>query len=138
MKGYLTKAEAEIEDTDELPVLSEEAVLEVEARRSNPRSYAVEPEPPSSERDLSLLERIAYLEQYIAGRAERWRRMELDLETRSRRIAELEIELAQRIARERHLEERLHDEGDRSNALRKRLRMLNRQLETAADGIISE
>jgi hypothetical protein len=42
-----------------------------------------------------LLERIAYLEAYIARRTERWRDMEAELNAKALRIAELERELVQ-------------------------------------------
>ncbi|HUF72537.1 MAG TPA: FHA domain-containing protein [Gammaproteobacteria bacterium] len=83
----------------------------------------------SGEREL--LERIAALETYIAGRADRWREMEQEVDAKSGRIAELEAELAQRIAREQQLEERLHHQGGRAEALRDRLRRMNRRLEHA-------
>jgi uncharacterized coiled-coil protein SlyX len=209
MKWHLTESRGESDHTDELPVLSEEAILEFESRLvaadsaaddplessidalrdaldvaeqrwtalearletqdraiaalqgrvSPPPAFAddaipilqaVVPEPesvaedpaPALEDDASagdelrdgdshhsLLERIASLETYIAGRADRWQAMEQELNARSRRIAELEIELEQRIEREQRLEDRLHNENDRSNQLRDKLRRMHRRLE---------
>jgi FHA domain len=82
--------------------------------------------------DRELLERIAALEIYIAGRADRWRDMEQEVEAKNTRIAELEAELSQRIVREQQLEERLHHEGDRSIALRDKLRRMRRLIEQAS------
>lgn len=79
--------------------------------------------------ERELLERIAALETYIAGRADHWREMEQEVGAKSTRIAELEAELAQRIAREQQLEERLHLQGGRAEALRDKLRRMNRRLE---------
>jgi hypothetical protein len=81
--------------------------------------------------DRSLLEQIASLEAYIAGRADRWHEMEQQVDAKSRRIAELEAELEQRIDREEQLQERLHDEGERSSQLKSKLRRMSRRLEEA-------
>jgi hypothetical protein len=213
MKWHLTESRGESDHTDELPILSEEAVLDLEKlsvaadsatdvplessdplessidalrdaleiaerrwaalearletqdraiaalqdRVSPPPAFvddpilqAAVPEPESSAEDSapaldgdtradddiregdsqhSLLERIASLETYIAGRADRWQAMEQELNARSRRITELEIELEQRIEREQRLEDRLHNENDRSNQLRDKLRRMHRRLE---------
>jgi len=85
--------------------------------------------PAGSGTEQVLLERIAGLEAYITGRADRWREMEAEVEAKVLRIAELESELEQRIARERNLEQRLHDEGDRTDGLRDRLRRLDLRLQ---------
>jgi hypothetical protein len=82
--------------------------------------------------ERELLERIAALETYIAGRADRWREMEREVDAKSIRIAELEAELAQRISREQQLEQRLHAEGGRAESLRDKLRRMSRRLEQAA------
>jgi chaperonin cofactor prefoldin len=90
------------------------------------------PEPDDAADDRELLERVAALEIYIAGRADRWREMEHEVEAKTARIAELESELAQRIVREQQLEERLHHEGGRSVALRDKLRRMRRRIEQAS------
>lgn len=83
-------------------------------------------EDEESRPERALLERIGYLEAYIAGRADRWRDMEAELEAKARRIAELEGELEQRIAREQTYEQRLHDEGIKADGLRSKLARMNR------------
>lgn len=70
----------------------------------------------------AFLERIADLEAYIAGRGDRWRAMEAEVDEQNRRIAELEHELAQRVAREEALNRQLHDETARADGLREKLR----------------
>lgn len=212
MKWHLTEPRGESDYTDELPVLSEDAVLEIDSRSTDARSAADDPlesavdalrdalevaeqrwaalearleaqdlaiadlrdrvSPgvtsfadaipvleavviapanesapvteaivsaadndrdsdiePDSDSHHGLLERIASLEAYIAGRADRWQAMEQELSSRSRRNTELEIELEQRIEREQRLEDRLHNENDRSNELRNKLRRMHRRLE---------
>lgn len=209
MKWHLTESRGESEHTDELPVLSEEAILEFESREAASGPSANDPlessvdalrdaldaaeqrwatlearletqdraiadlqdrlipeeplvadavpvlqavvteplaaleEPATELKELdtvsdevrdgdghhSLLERIASLESYIAGRADRWQAMEQELTVRSRRITELEIELEQRIEREQRLEDRLHSENERANELRDKLRRTHRRLE---------
>jgi hypothetical protein len=88
-----------------------------------------ENETRGSDNHHALLERIASLESYIAGRADRWQAMEEELNARSRRVTELEIELEQRIEREQRLEDRLHNENDRSIELRDKLRRMHRRIE---------
>jgi len=206
MKGHLTKSASALDRTDELPVLSEEAILkfellEVDSPTADPdplesslealrqaldqaeqrwsaleskletqdhaitelkeclgepspqdnqtaaATEAAQPEPaavadaasyPEDEpgADSATLERIASLESYIAGRADRWQEMDQELSAKTRRIAELESELEQRIAREQGLEERLHNEGNRSNELRDKLRRMHRQLEDVELGSV--
>lgn len=89
---------------------------------------AQQPEDRAASEQQALLERIAALETYIAGRADRWREMEHELNTKAMRIAELEAELGQRIQREQRLEDRLHDAGDHSQTLRTKVRQLSRLL----------
>lgn len=73
--------------------------------------------------------RIAELESYITGRADYWKAMEDEIETRARRIAELETELSQRIEREERLNSQLHAESSRANHLRDELAELRNRME---------
>jgi len=207
MKWHLTESGPEPEHTDELPILSEDAIFEFEQSAVNKAEVdaletAVEtlrealdlaerrwgalesrleaqdqaiaeikdhvgsnPAPPDAgpiaglepsaetgplaagtasidgsggDSETTLLERIASLETYIAGRSDRWQAMEQDLAARSRRISELEIELQQRIDREQQLEDRLHTETDRANELRDKLRRMHRRLEEAELGVTDQ
>ena len=184
MTGKLEDSQADIDSTDELPVLSEDVLVtldreigSVDAPGDDPLAAAVDtlrdaleraetrwaglkalyvpeltdyvverPVPDrrqeaaagtaaptrqaASRSERALLERIAALESYIAGRADHWQAMEDELAARAARIDELEQELAQRVDRERNLVERLHDEGDKLRELRDRLRRMTRRLET--------
>ena len=113
-----------------LPELTE--IVATEGETSN-HAAAGEPGPDAHLAEVAFLERIASLESYIAGRADRWRAMEHDLANKARRIAELEAELEQRISREDRLAQRIHDEVDRSDGLRNQLRRLNLRLSTLLD-----
>jgi chromosome segregation ATPase len=81
----------------------------------------------------AFLERIADLEGYIAGRGDRWRAMEAEVEEQKMRIGELEHELAQRIAREELLNQRLHEEATRGEGLQEKLLRLKRQRDARHD-----
>jgi len=115
-----------------LPELTEIVTTEI-VRGHDSVAAAPEPEVGDSPAEIAFLERIAGLESYIAGRADRWRAMEADLAIKARRISELEAELDQRIAREDKLAQRIHDEVDRSDGLRSQLRRLNLRLSTLLD-----
>lgn len=83
-----------------------------------------------SQAEQALLERIACLEAYIAGRSDHWHEMEAEVEARGRRIAELELELEQRIVREQTLTERLQAAGDRSDGFRDQIRRMHLRIES--------
>ncbi|MDX1562000.1 MAG: hypothetical protein R3305_03700, partial [Gammaproteobacteria bacterium] len=85
--------------TSPTPAPAGPTAIETAATGAEPASTATSdpPEPIGApDPDSALLERIATLEAYIAGRADRWRDMEFELETKQLRIAELEAELEQR------------------------------------------
>jgi hypothetical protein len=77
----------------------------------------------------ALLERVAWLEAYIAGRKDYWQTMESEISAKSLRIAELELEQEQRIARERNLAERQHEQSNRSEELRDEVQRLRFRLD---------
>jgi predicted RNase H-like nuclease (RuvC/YqgF family) len=91
------------------------------------------PVTPTPAFDQALLERIAGLEAYIAGRNDHWHDMEAELAAKAQRIAEIEQELEQRISREQDLARRLHDASSRSDELRDQLQRLRLRFETRQD-----
>jgi hypothetical protein len=109
---------------------SSATAVEVEVEVEVESDIDMDDPDPSDSKHL-LLEKIASLESYIAGRADRWQEMEQEIDARARRITELEIELEQRIEREQRLQDRLHNENDRANELRDKLRRMHRRIEEA-------
>jgi hypothetical protein len=97
------------------------------------QSRELAPEAKLSGKEQALLERVAELEAYVNGRADKWQAMEQALEDKAATIAELEYELEQRIEREANLEQQLHDEGARADALQDRLRRASLELDEQAE-----
>lgn len=98
-----TQLEAELESARDQ--------LRVQQRETDARK-------PDADTLKPYLERIEALEEYIAGRADRWREMEGLVATQVARIKELEQELEHRVERQQRLEERVHEEEKVSAALR--------------------
>jgi phage shock protein A len=136
IKGHVGNSPAPLDPAppDPAPI----AIVEPAGDPGQPAAGTVSLDSSAGDSETTLLERIASLEAYIAGRADRWQAMEQDLAARSRRISELEIELQQRIDREQQLEDRLHNESDRANELRDKLRRMHRRLEEAELGLTDQ